>query len=109
MSIITDSTPLEESKNPDTCNVFKIYSLLADKTSVETMRNNYLKGGFGYGHAKTALFELILDKFKEQRKTYYELMNKKEQIEQILEIGENKARVFAQNKLKIVREVLGYR
>lgn len=109
MSIITDSTPLEESKNPDTCNVFKIYSLLADKTSVETMRNNYLKGGFGYGHAKTALFELILDKFKEQRKIFSELMNKKEQIEQILEVGENKARVIAQNKLKIVRKVLGYR
>ncbi|MEW6772563.1 MAG: tryptophan--tRNA ligase [Bacteroidota bacterium] len=109
MSIITDSTPLEESKNPDTCNVFKIYSLLADKTSVETMRNNYLKGGFGYGHAKTALFELILDKFKEQRKIFSELMNKKEQIEQILEIGEHKARFIAQNKLKIVREVLGYR
>lgn len=109
MSIVTDSTPLEEPKNPDTCNVFKLYSLLADKASVENMRSNYLKGGYGYGHAKTALFELILDKFKEQRKTYYELMNKKEQIEQILEIGENKARVFAQNKLKIVREVLGYR
>lgn len=109
MSIITDSTPLEESKNPDTCNVFKIYSLLADKASVENMRSNYLKGGYGYGHAKTALFELILDKFKEQRKIFSELMNKKEQIEQILEIGEHKARFIAQNKLKIVREVLGYR
>ncbi|HPQ07902.1 MAG TPA: tryptophan--tRNA ligase [Bacteroidia bacterium] len=108
MSIVTDSTPLESPKNPDNCNVFKLYSLLADKNDVETMRQNYLKGGYGYGHAKTALFELILDKFKEQRKIFNELMQNTEQLENILKIGEDKARKIAQEKLKAVRSVLGF-
>jgi tryptophanyl-tRNA synthetase len=108
MSIVTDSTPLEAPKNPDKCNVFKLYSLLADKNDVETMRQNYLKGGYGYGHAKTALFELILDKFKEQRKIFNDLMQNTEQLENILKIGENKARKIAQDKLKAVRSVLGF-
>jgi len=108
MSIVTDSTPLEAPKNPDNCNVFKLYSLLADKNDVETMRQNYLKGGYGYGHAKTALFELILDKFKEQRKIFNDLMQNTEQLENILKIGENKARKIAQEKLKEVRSVLGF-
>jgi tryptophanyl-tRNA synthetase len=73
------------------------------------MRENYLKGGYGYGHAKTALFELILDKFKEQRQTYNALMNNINQLEQILQLGEAKAQKIAQEKLQQVREVLGYR
>jgi len=108
MSIVTDSTPLEAPKNPDKCNVFKLYSLLADKNDVETMRQNYLKGGYGYGHAKTALFELILEKFKEQRKIFHELMQNTDQLENILKIGEEKARKIAQKKLKEVRSVLGF-
>ncbi len=109
LSIVTDSTPLEAPKNPDTCNVFKLYKLLAEPNDVETMRANYLKGGYGYGHAKTALFELILEKFKEQRKIYQDLMQNTSQIEAILQIGENKARKIAQEKLEIVRKTLGYR
>lgn len=108
MSIVTDSTPLEAPKNPDTCNVFKIYSLLADKKDVEQMRENYLKGGYGYGHAKTALFELILDKFKEPRKIYSELIQNKENLEKILQEGEKKASKLAQEKMKMIRSVLGY-
>lgn len=108
LSIVTDSTPLEAPKNPDTCNVFKLYKLLAEPNDVETMRANYLKGGYGYGHAKTALFELILEKFKEQRKIYQDLMQNTAQIEAILQIGENKARKIAQEKLVIVRKTLGY-
>lgn len=107
-SIVTDSTPLEAPKNPDTCNVFKLYSLLAPQEDVETMRKNYLNGGYGYGHAKAALFELILDKYQEQRKIYSELINKKEQLEQILQIGEKKAKEIARNKLNQVRKALGY-
>jgi len=109
MSIVTDSTPLEAPKNPDNCNVFKLYKLLAPQEEVEKMRENYLKGGYGYGHAKTALFELILDKFKEQRQTYNALMNNINQLEQILQVGETKAQKIAQEKLKQVREALGYR
>ena len=63
MSIVTDATPLEAPKNPDTCNVFALYKLLASESLVTEMRTNYLKGGYGYGHAKTALYELILATF----------------------------------------------
>ncbi len=108
MSIVTDSTPLEAPKNPDTCNVFKLYKLLAEPNDVETIRANYLKGGYGYGHAKTALFELSLEKFKEQRKIYQDLMQNTSQIEEILQIGENKARKIAQEKLEMVRKTVGY-
>lgn len=108
MSIITDSTPLEAPKNPDICNVFKLYKLLANEKDVSIMRENYLKGGYGYGQAKTALFELILHKYKEQRKTYHELMQDVDKLEQILQYGEKKVRLIAQQKLQQVREVLGY-
>ena len=70
MSIETDSTPLEEPKNPDTCNVFALYSLLADANRTNAMKQNYLKGGYGYGHAKKELLGLILDKYNEERKVF---------------------------------------
>jgi len=70
MGIETDSTPLEEPKDPDTCNVFALYKLLAEKDQLEQMRDNYLSGNYGYGHAKQALFELIVQKFKKQRELY---------------------------------------
>ncbi len=107
-TIITDATPLEEPKNPDTCNVFKIYKLLADANKISEMHANYTKGGYGYGHAKTALYELILSKFEKQRKRYNELMNNTAQLEKELEVGEAKARKLAQEKLKKVRAVLGF-
>jgi tryptophanyl-tRNA synthetase len=108
MSIVTDSKGLEEAKDPETDNVFKIYRLLASAEQTESMRQNYLKGGFGYGHAKTALLELILDKFSAQRKTYSELMADPNKLENELAIGETKARKIAQEKLKVVRAALGY-
>jgi tryptophanyl-tRNA synthetase len=108
MGIVTDSTPLEAPKDPDTCNAFKIYQLLASKEQTETMRQNYLKGGYGYGHAKTALFELILEKYAEQRKVYNELMQDPKRLEQELSIGESKAKKMAQEKLGLIRTALGY-
>ncbi len=108
MSIITDSTPMEEPKNPDTCNVFKLYQLLGNNDQIEALRNNYIKGNFGYGHAKTALLELILDKFKEERNTFNSLMNNETLLEKELSIGEAKASKMANEKLKVVRSVLGY-
>ena len=107
-TIITDATPLEEPKNPDTCNVFKLYCLLADADQIAEMRNNYIKGGYGYGHAKTALYELILSKFERPRARFNELMNNTELLEKELQIGEAKARKIAQEKLKQVRSVLGF-
>ena len=107
-TIITDATPLEEPKNPETCNVFKLYKLMADNRQIAEMRDNYAKGGYGYGHAKTALYELILSKFEKQRKRYDQLMSDTSQLEKELQIGEAKARKMAQEKLKKVRSVLGF-
>ena len=107
-TIVTDTTPLEEPKNPDTCNVFKLFSLLADATQISEMRANYAKGGYGYGHAKTALYELILAKFEKPRNRYNELMSNTDLLEKELQVGEAKARKIAQEKLKLVRSVLGF-
>ncbi|MDO4224649.1 MAG: tryptophan--tRNA ligase, partial [Bergeyella zoohelcum] len=70
MSIETDSTPLEDPKNPDTCRVFAIYSLIANETQTEELRAKYLAGNFGYGHAKTELLNLILETYKTQREKF---------------------------------------
>ncbi len=107
-SIETDSKKLEEPKDPDTCNVFKLFALLADTTQTQTMRSNYTNGGFGYGHAKTALFELILDKFKHERDTYNRLISQPNLLEKELAIGETRATALANEKLKQVRSLVGY-
>lgn len=108
MSILTDSKGLEEPKDPDTCNIFRLYELLASKAEIETMRANYLAGGFGYGHAKNALLELILNKFSTERQKYNELMADKSQIDKALETGASKARAIARETLKRVRGKIGY-
>jgi tryptophanyl-tRNA synthetase len=107
-TIVTDSKGLEEPKDPNTDNVFKLYQLLGSKEQVESLRANYLKGGFGYGHAKTALFELILDKFKKERETFNSLMANEALLEKELSIGEAKAAKIANEKLKLVRDIIGY-
>lgn len=108
MSIQTDSTPLEDPKNPDTCNVFALYRLLADQTQTETMRNLYLAGNYGYGHAKQALYELILEKFAEPRKKFDYYMANLGELERILQEGALKAQSVANQVLKRVREKVGY-
>jgi tryptophanyl-tRNA synthetase len=107
-NIETDSTPLEEPKDPDTCNAFTIYSLLANETEIEEMRANYLGGGYGYGHAKKAILDLILEKFKEERERFTYYMENKSEIETILMSGAEKARLTANNVLDRVREILGF-
>lgn len=108
MSIVTDATPLEEPKNPDTCNVFKLFSLLADENQISEMRANYLKGGYGYGHSKTELLNLILTKFASPREKYNLYMNDKALLDKKLSIGAEKARIVAKETLKRVRGKLGY-
>jgi tryptophanyl-tRNA synthetase len=108
MQIKTDSTPLEEPKNPDTCNLFNLYKLVASPQQVDQMKENYLKGGYGYGSAKQAFYELILEKYAEVRSRYDYYMNNKSEIDQALSIGAEKARVVAQGVLKRVREKMGY-
>ncbi|WP_282629095.1 tryptophan--tRNA ligase [Empedobacter sedimenti] len=107
MSIETDSTPLEDPKNPDTDNVFALYKLLASPEEVEEMRQNYLKGGYGYGHAKQALYEVILEKYADARVKFDELMNDKDILDAFLENGALKARDVAQKVLKRTRNKLG--
>lgn len=107
MSIETDSTPLEEPKNPDTDKVFAIYSLIATTEQTETLREKYLAGNFGYGHAKTALYELILDKYKEEREKFLYYMLNLQELEAKLYEGAMKTRPIAAATLGRVRESLG--
>ncbi|MCH7411333.1 tryptophan--tRNA ligase [Belliella sp. DSM 111904] len=107
-TIITDSTPLEEPKDPDTCNVFKLYSLIANTEETLSLREKYLAGNFGYGHAKSAFLELILDKFSKERAAFDHYMSNPEILDAKLAEGEIKAKVEAQKILTAVREKLGF-
>ncbi|MEO9804852.1 MAG: tryptophan--tRNA ligase [Reichenbachiella sp.] len=108
MSILTDSTPMEEPKDPDVCNVYNIYKTVANDEQKIEMRNNYRGGNYGYGHAKTALFELILDKFKEERRMFNHFMENEPAIEQHLQEGEEKARAIAHKVLSRVKNTIGF-
>lgn len=108
MSIKTDSTPLEEPKDSDSCHVFALYKLLASEEQVDQMRQNYEGGNYGYGHAKQALYELIVDKFSEERSRYNYYMENLEKIDEALASGAEKAKKVADGVLKRVREKLGY-
>tara|TARA_R110000850_G_scaffold269422_2_gene401559 strand:- start:32627 stop:33613 length:987 start_codon:yes stop_codon:yes gene_type:complete len=108
MGIETDSTPLEEPKNPDTCNCFTLYKLLASPEQTEAMRANYLGGNYGYGHAKQALFELIVEKFASVREKYNYYINNTEEVDKLLLDGAAKASVVANGVIQRVREKLGY-
>jgi tryptophanyl-tRNA synthetase len=107
-TIITDSTPLEEPKNPDTCNVFKLYSLVANADQTASLRSKYLAGNFGYGHAKQEFMTLILEKYAEERKLYDYFMNHPSELEARLSEGEAKAKIIARGYLNKVREKLGF-
>lgn len=108
MGIITDSTALEDPKNPDTCNVFALYRLLADDSQVADLRSKYLAGGFGYGHAKQALFEAIMDGFSQERSRFDALMGHPDEIEGLLREGAEKARPTAHAVLGRLKSALGY-
>jgi tryptophanyl-tRNA synthetase len=92
MSIVTDSTPLEEPKNPDTCTVFTLYSLLASDGEIAEMRKNYEGGNYGYGHAKQALFSLIMEKMESQREMFSYYMENTEALTKKLEEGGRKGK-----------------
>ena len=100
MSIQTDSTPLEEPKNPETDNVFGLYKLVATPEQTEEMRQNYLNGGYGYGHAKTALFELLLNQYADARTKFDELLADKSILDNQLDIGAKRAAEVGNEVLK---------
>lgn len=108
MGIVTDSTPMEEPKDPSKDNVFALYKLLATPEQIEEMNANYLAGNYGYGHAKQALYELIVEKFKEPREKFDYYMNHLHEVDEALAIGAQKAQKVANGVLERVREKLGY-
>lgn len=108
MSIQTDSTPLEDPKDWKTCNCFAIYNLLASEAQIATMKANYENGNYGYGHAKQALFELIVEKFATQRERYTYYMNNLGEVDKALAVGAAKAKVVADAVLNRVRKKVGY-
>lgn len=103
MSIQTDSKGLDDVKNPNECNIFGLYKLLANEPQIEQMKENYAGTNYGYGHAKQELFELILDKYRTQREKYDYLMSNTIEIENALTVGAEKARNVAQSVLTFIK------
>ncbi len=108
MKIQTDSTPLEDPKDWSTCNCFALYKLVASESQIEEMKANYEKGGYGYGHAKQALFELLITKYATVRERYNYFMEHLEEVDKALQIGATKAKIVANDVLKRVRQKTGY-
>jgi tryptophanyl-tRNA synthetase len=108
MGIKTDSAALEEPKDPESCNVFAIYTLLAPNSSIQALREKYLAGGMGYGYAKQLLFELILDRFENERKQFDYYHQHPEEVHLALAKGAEKARKVASEVLLRVRDKIGY-
>ncbi|TKX31322.1 tryptophan--tRNA ligase [Campylobacter estrildidarum] len=106
-SIITDSTPLEEPKNSEECNVFKIAKLFLDKEREKDLQDRYLKGGEGYGHFKAYLNELINDYFQDARQKYNEFLEKPSYLKEILNFGANKAKNIAREKMQKIYDKIG--
>jgi tryptophanyl-tRNA synthetase len=108
MGIQTDSTPMEAPKDPDTDNVFALYKILANESEVAEMRSNYINGNYGYGHAKQALYEVVLERFGEAREKFDYYMNNLNELDEALAIGAEKAKKVADGVLERVRMKVGY-
>ncbi len=102
--VVTDAKTLEDKKDPESDNVFKLYSLVANQSEIEEMRVNYLAGGYGYGHAKNALHVVLVREFKEEREKFEYYMNHISELEQKLQEGEAKAEVVAKATIKRIRK-----
>lgn len=111
MSIETDSTPLEEPKNPDTCKIFGLYKLLANAEQIAQMKIKYANTNrdFGFGHAKQDLFELLISKFQTEREKYNYYMSNLDKVDALLNAGASKASKVADGVLQRVREKLGFK
>lgn len=106
MSIVTDDTPLEAPKNPDTCNVFALISLFADDAKKQEIRGKYLAGNYGYGHAKLELLDLVLKYFEKPRVKFEELKNNPELIQAKLQKGNILANQIAGEKFAKLKEII---
>ena len=108
MGIVTDATPLEAPKDPEKCNVFQLYRLVASPEQTADLANRYRAGGLGYGHAKTELLGVLLDRFAEERRRFDALMADPAALHAALEQGAHKASAVADATLLRVREALGF-
>lgn len=108
MKIQTQSLSVEEAKNPDQCNVFKLFKVIASEDEVKKLHLRYTKGGIGYGEAKELLYHEIVNRFSINREKFFELTNNRDRVEELLLEGAIKARKQAQNVLKRVRSRVGY-
>ncbi|MGE4444285.1 MAG: tryptophan--tRNA ligase [Candidatus Altimarinota bacterium] len=107
MSIVTDDTPLELPKNPDTCNVFALIKLFASDEKQNEVRQKYLAGNYGYGHAKLELLEIILEYFREPREKYFAYQNDYSLIEEKLKVGNKIAGDIITKKYHDIVELVG--
>ena len=107
-SIETDSKELESPKEWRTCNLYNIYKLIADENQIDTMKSKYEAGGYGYGHAKNDLFQLIVEKYSKERKKFNHYISNPNEVEEILVKGAEKASITADKVLSRVRKKLGY-
>ncbi|NCO50612.1 MAG: tryptophan--tRNA ligase [Deltaproteobacteria bacterium] len=107
MRIVTDPTPVEEAKNPDTCNLFQIYSLFLDGAGREALRQRYLTPGLRYGDVKQELFETIREFFAPYRQRREALLENPDHLREILANGAAKARRVAEKTLRKVRKKTG--
>lgn len=107
-SIVSDSTPLEAPKNPDSDNTYALYQRVATAAQTEELRKKYLAGNFGYGHAKQELFEVIRTRFAKERAAFDHLMNHPDELEARLQEGEKRASTLAHEVLGRVKTKLGY-
>ena len=108
MAITTDSTPMEEKKDAETCNIYKIYKLLSTEKKANELKAKYAAGNYGYGYAKQELFELICEKYAKEREQFNHLMDSKVIIDAALKKGAVKARIIAKDVLQRVRQNIGY-
>lgn len=108
MKIVTDTKGLDDEKDPDTCNIFQLYRLLATEQQQASMRENYKTKGYGYGHAKTALLDLILTRFEKERERYNYYEAHPEEVDAILAKGAERARKIARETLNRVRKSVGF-
>ncbi|MDD3097078.1 MAG: tryptophan--tRNA ligase [Candidatus Cloacimonetes bacterium] len=107
MKIVTNSQSLEEPKDPDTCSVFSLYKCFADEQQISALRERYLAGGMGWGHAKQELFEVMNSKLRPYRESFEQLMADPSHINSVLKQGSDKARELASAKIRDLRKILG--
>jgi tryptophanyl-tRNA synthetase len=107
MKIVTNSQTIEEPKDPDKSNIFALYKLFASKDEIEELRQRYLAGGMGWGDAKKTLFEKMNEYLTPMRDKYYELMENKDYIDEVLEKGAEKARKIVSKKIEKIHKIIG--